>query len=194
MVKKIILFLIISSFSSCETVKRTYFGMEKTEITIKPDTEVIEYYRPFLKDNEYALKIYTLSNYDAAGKALSNIGVPKIFIKNRKTNVIYQLDCFEDIQDNIQDINNNVIDGYITLKNEQEFKNLEAFINAAQSSKMIFFSGENNTMKTWDIYISYATFLGKKLRKLTLPVTELNDINEIIILNLSFNKSAAEIN
>lgn len=168
--------------------------MDKAEITIRPESEIIDYYTPFIKDNKYKLKIYILSNYNSANKAVNNFGVPRIFIKNRVTNLVYELDCFEDIQDNINDINNNVIDEYVIVKNKEEYENIEEFINGTQSSKLIYSSGESNGNKKWDVYMSYATFFGKKLRKLTLPVTGLNDINEIIILNLSFHKSAAEIN
>jgi hypothetical protein len=168
--------------------------MGKPEIIIRPETEVIDYYAPFLQDDKYVSKVYILSNYDSAQDALNSFGTPRVFLKNRVTGVLYELDCFEDLQANIDDINNNAADDYIVLKNKQDLFSLEEFVNDKKSSKMILSSGESKGVKKWDVYISYATFLGKKLRKLTLPVTGLNDINEVVILNLSFHKDAAALN
>lgn len=185
--------VVLLALSSCETAKKAYLGIGKTEVKVRPENDVIKYYEPFLIGNTYKTKLYVISNFDAADKALKDFGFPRIFIKNRQTNIVYELNCFEDLEANIDDVNNNIFSEYITLKNPTDFTNLTAFTGDKAESKLLVYSGESDTNKTWDIYISYATFLGKKLRKLTLPVTKLKDINEVVILDLSIDENAIKI-
>ena len=189
----ITLLIIAISLSSCETAKRAYLGVGKTEVTVKPTNEVIKYYEPFLTGRTHKTNLYVISNYEIANTAMKDFGFPRIFIKNRHTGVVYELNCFEDIKSNIDDINNNVINEYITLENHQEFDNLTAFINNKFNSKLLVYSGNEDATKKWDVYIAYATFFGKKLRKMTLPVTTIKDINEVVILDLSIDENALTI-
>lgn len=188
------LILIIFSFPSCNALKKVYTGIGKTEITVRDSTEVLKYYDPFLTSNNYQTKVYVLSSFKAADIAVNSFSVPRILLENEETGNVYELDCFGDIEANITDINNGIIDDYLISNKNEDFENLKLFLNNEKSSKLIFNSKEVSLSKKWNIYISYATFMGKKLRRLTLPVTKLNDINKIIILDLSVHKSALEIN
>lgn len=189
----ITLIIVATCLSSCETAKRVYLGVGKTEVTVKPTNEVIKYYEPFLSGYMYKTKLYVMSNYEGASTALKDFSFPRIFIKSRQTNTVYELNCFEDIKANIDDMNNNIFNDYITLKNHQEFDNLISFLNSKSDSKLILYSGNEDTTKKWDVYIAYATFLGTKLRKMTIPVTKLKDINEFYLLDFSIDENAIKI-
>lgn len=195
MIRSFIVLLVLTlSFSSCESAKKAYLGIGKTEVKIRAASEVIKYYEPFLKNETFKTKVFVISNYDSSDKALKNFRFPGIFIKNRETGAVYELDCFEDVKASIDDINNNSIESDITVKDTQEFLRLTEFINNGKDSKLITSTGESSAAKKWDVYMSYATFLGNKIRRLTLPVTTLKDVNELTILDLSIDKSAIEIN
>lgn len=187
------LFILTSFFTSCETAKRAYLGIGKTEVKLRPASDVIKYYEPFFVVSSHKTNLYVISNYDSPNKAMTSFGFPRTFLKDRESGTVYELNCFEDIKSNIADINNNVFSEYITLKTPEDFTNLSAFLSNKDDSKLIVYSGESNTAKKWDVYITYATFLGKKLRKMTLPITTLNNINEVTILDLSIDENAIKI-
>ncbi len=187
------LLFIASCFSSCETAKKAFMGIGRAEVKLRPANDVIKYYEPFFADNSHKTNLYVIANYDASNKALKSFKFPRTFLKDRENGNVYELSCFEDVASNIQDINNNIFSEYIILKTPEDFTNLIAFIGNKAESKLIMHSGENNTSKKWEVYIAYATFLGKKLRKMTLPVTTLNNINEVTILDLSIDENALKI-
>lgn len=190
----IILLFTLPIYTSCESAKKAYLGIGKTEVTIRPTDEVLEYYAPLRKNDSIKTNIFVISNYDSADKALKEFGVPRIFLKNRKTGIVYELDCFEDVKASIDNLNNNIQNDDMKVKNPQEFISFTEFIITKNDSKLVASSGTGDITKKWDLYLSYATFLGKKLRRLTLPVTSLQSVNELNILDLSIDKSAVEIN
>lgn len=192
--KIVLLGIIVLCFFSCESLKRAYVGMKKPEIKTREASKVLSYYEPFLNSRNYQAKVYVFAGYDAAKQAVNDFGVPTILIKDRDTNAIYELNCFEDIEANITDINNNIINDYIVVKDINALKAFEEAVDNSSKAKLIYSDTNITKGKKWDVYISYATFMGKKLRKLTLPVTKLNGINEMIILDLSIDKSFLEIN
>ena len=175
-----------------------YYGIGKGEIKVRDTTEVLKYYEPFLKSDKYPTEVFVIKNtgessIETANKAINEFSVPRTFIKNRENGKVYDLDCFEDTEANVNDIINGTVEDYVILKDNSELVAFQNFIKNDKQAVLIYSNNLNSTnSKKYDIYISYATFLGKKLRKRTLSVLNLNDINKIIILDLSFNKAEDE--
>lgn len=158
-----------------------YYGIGKGEVKVRDTTEV------------FVIKNTGENSIDTAKKAINEFSVPRTFIKNRENGDVYDLDCFEDIENNVNDIVNGTVEDYVILRNNDELTAFQNFVNNNEQSVLIHSNKAVNTnSKKYDIYISYATFLGKKLRRRTLSVLNLNDINKIIILDLSYSKAENE--
>ncbi|GGB70427.1 hypothetical protein GCM10007424_07980 [Flavobacterium suaedae] len=175
-----------------------YYGIGKGEIKVRDTTEVLKYYEPFLESDKYPIEVFVIKNtgensIETAQKAINEFSVPRTFIKNRENGVVYDLDCFEDTEANVNEIKNGTVEDYVVLKNDTELIAFQNFINNDEQAALIHSNNVDNTnSKKYDIYISYATFLGKKLRKRTLSVLNLNDINKVVILDLSFSRTEGE--
>ena len=192
-----LLIAILLCFNSCQTLARMYYGIGKGEIKVRDTTEVLKYYEPFLKSDKYPIEVFVIKNtgensIETAQKAINEFSVPRTFIKNRESGIVYDLDCFEDTEDNVNEIKNGTVEDYVVLKDNSEFISFQNFIKDDKQAALIYSNNLDGINKKYDVYISYATFLGKKLRKRTLSVLNLNDINKIIILDLSFNEAEGE--
>lgn len=191
----IVLLVVTISSSSCDTLKKLYFGIGKTEVIVRDSTQVLKYYEPFLSNGSYTKKVFVLSDFGAANKMIDSAGTLRVFIKDRKTKIIYNLDCYEDIKENIADIKNGTPEDYTIIKNTDDLVKFRAFLNNKNVKEIFSYqeNHQNDVNKRWDIYISHAVFMGKKVRRRLLAVISLKEINELIILDLSVHESSREI-
>lgn len=144
------------------------------------------YYAPFI-DSMNNLEIYTIkdsTSFMLVGKKFNHF--PRIFVENRKNDSVYLIDCFEDVAWQIDNLNKSDFSYLETV--DKKLDTLKGLMN--QNSKLVF-KKENKQeldVNKWNVYMVYATFLGKKLRKRTFSITDLEGLNDVKILDFSIDK------
>lgn len=180
------IFILLGCFS-CGTVLKWALRM-KTPKALVSDQDRTAFYRPFTEKKPYynSLKIYTLSDTATFTDFLSKSrSFPMILIKNIQTDSIYSLSCFEDITWDIENIHENDFT-YLTPAAESVYQDLFSLLEPDKS--VVWYQTTSDINKDdyeWDVYLGSGIFLGKKLRRLILPVTELKNIREFNIIDLS---------
>lgn len=151
----------------------------------------LEYYSPFIKSDKYDTNIFALIDADAVYKAAGNFTVGTIFFKDIKTDSLYILQgkTSKEIFDNISNINNSIPDKLVAANTERinMFTKMKEFLDNPEYAKIAFSSNEDNTNGKWDIYIIYSTAMDNKIKQQTLPITNLNNLNKLNILDLSMS-------
>jgi hypothetical protein len=180
--KKIKYFIIIAltlfSLYSCQTILKAYTGIKNPKLELSSD-ERLEYYNPFIENSD--------SNFELINTFNKYQNYPLIFIQDRTIeNDIYLLNCFEDVSYNIENINMNNFEGIIKGKTS-ELSDLKAFLD---TNAEVTYSNFIDKNKKWNVYIISGTFLGNKLRKRMLPIMQLQDLNKVLILDLSTNENS----
>lgn len=185
-IHKILICVIILVFFSCQPALKLFLGIKNPKFSLSNE-ERMEYYEPFAEKIDVLL-VYSLKDSLALKKAADSFDTyPIIYIKNRKNDSIYKLSCFEDIAWDVENINK--IEYSDLVKAEQNnFKLVHQMIE--NNSKLVHRSDIQKVRDTlnWDIYMVSGTFLGKKLRKRMLPVSEINSIHSFKILDISLDK------
>lgn len=159
-----------------------------------------EYYSSFIKPNNHTTKIYTLIDIDAIYKASSNFYLGTILYRNIETDSVYFMKgtSSKEIFNKISDINQSIPNELSNIDNNKEYseiyRKLKKVLNDNELSQIVYSSEvkSKSAENKWDIYVIYSTSIEKKIREKTIPISNLNGLNELIILDLSINKADEE--
>lgn len=153
--------------------------------------ERLEYYKPLTDSKKYQTKIFAVANINALYKAAANFRLNDVFFKNVENDSIYRLknnlNKFYSAKatDNATDIQNNLVPA------EPEdlviFEKVVTFVSSNEYTKQVF-SSDKKDRGYWDIYLITNTAVRGKNKNYILPINKINNINELIILDLSVNK------
>ncbi|QEE50504.1 hypothetical protein FUA48_13245 [Flavobacterium alkalisoli] len=159
------------------------FGIKKYETYVTNEKRV-EYYKPYFETSENKVSIYAFKNWEGIQATSDSVHIPRIFVQNIATDSVYVLSCYEDIPYDVEEINNGKYDG-ISKADIKEFTNLKNIIDTSA----VLTSTQNviNNNGKWKVYLVNGTFMGKKLRKRTLPITTINGLQEIIVVDISID-------
>lgn len=182
--KAICLLFLSVCLISCSPMAKLYFGIKDPKV-YESNENRLEYYKPFYEEEKTKVTIYTLKDTTALLTALRSFTFPRIYIQNKTTDSIYKLTCFDDIKYDIEYINNNKLSELYPADTAEVYL-LKKFIT--ENTKLNYTANETLPEKEWDIYLVSGTFLGKKIRKRTLPISTINGLNQIKIVDLSINK------
>ncbi len=182
-------FILLGCFS-CQTALKLFLRIKEPKQFVGNE-EREEYYEPFMeKTPKYysSLKIYTISDTTALMAFMrKHTSYPMVIIQNTETDSIYKLGCFEDMKWDVENINKEELDYLIPGKQNQYNDIRELLKNHAIIWHESYDSTVTHTNK-WDVYMVSATFFGKKLRRMSLPVTEIKNIDNFNIIDLSVNE------
>ncbi|WP_121665692.1 hypothetical protein [Mesonia aquimarina] len=185
----LILATLILGVTSCQPILKAVTGIRNPKFEMT-QVERMEYYQPLIAEN-YETKITAFANWEDLQKGfnIANAsGYPNLFIKNLETQKIYRLDCYEDLEENIEEINQQDY-SYVEEKQEETeyFYKIDSL--SSNSTEVVYHNLpiQPTKEKTWDVIILSGTFLGKKLRKRTLPIKNLENISSLKIIDLSIN-------
>ncbi|MCF1421790.1 hypothetical protein [Mangrovimonas futianensis] len=179
------MFLIIFS---CQPIIKVITGVKNPTILLD-NSERLKYYSPFFETHSYPIKIYALKDTTALKNGFSTFkSYPQIYLNHRKTNTTYFLNCYDDLELYIkEDINEKKYENLYQVANDS-LTNLKDFI---EEYSTIVYQKEhlNSNSNVWDVFIVSGTFLGNKIRRKSLPLTQIEDLNYMYILDLSINKN-----
>ncbi len=175
--------LSLVSLASCTPMAKIIFGIKKYETYVTNEKRV-EYYKPYFETSENKVSIYAFKNWEGIQATSDSVHIPRIFVQNIATDSVYVLSCYEDIPYDVEEINNGKYDG-ISKADIKEFTNLKNIIDTSA----VLTSTQNviNNNGKWKVYLVNGTFMGKKLRKRTLPITTINGLQEIIVVDISID-------
>lgn len=187
--------LCILGFWSCQTLATMYSRVKQPKMEMT-NTERLNYYEPFLSDTA-TVQIYALKDTTAVLKAFNrDFDLPLVFVENTQTHQVYKFEnCFDDLKYQVQDINtghlNDSILEPITKENDslyQIYHEWKSFV--PDQSKLVYSSKSTDTtsQKEWKIYWISGAFMGKKFRRLTLPIREIKNTKSLTILDMSMDK------
>lgn len=182
------LLIVVMGFSlySCQSLALLYFGVKNPERPVNKE-ERLAYYEPFINNHKaLPLKLYVLSDttkWLQTYHYFEGYSFPMVYLRNQKTDSLYTLSCFEDIEWEIGLINNGNLK-YTYAGEEEKLAYIKQFI--ADSSKIVYDSKtvSSDSIK-WQVQMVSATFLGKKLRKRMLSIMELEGLGSLTILDIS---------
>lgn len=176
--------LFLAGLSSCTPIVKLITGVRNPQFYITTE-ERLEYYKPFYEEHKTKINIYTATDERALQTAFDSLWVPRIFVQNTKTDSVYVLSCYEDVEANIQDINDGKL-GEVNPASRKEFAFFKNFI----TTQTILTYSENDTKenKEWNVYMINGIFMGNKMRRRSLPVTGINSLNEIVVFDISINE------
>lgn len=185
----LIIVSMIFSFYSCQTILKAYTGIRDPQLTLSTN-ERLEYYNPFIEKSDSNFELRLVKEMDTLINAFNKFqSYPLIFIQDRTVeNDIYMLNCFEDMSYDIENINTGNFEE-LTKGKISEISDLKVYLEV---NSEITYSNFIDKNKKWNVYVISATFLGNKLRKRMLPIMKLQDLNKVLILDLSTNED--EIN
>lgn len=118
-----------------------------------------------------------------------HVSYPMIIVQNTKTDSIYRLSCFDDMKWDINELNEGNPE-YLYKADPETYKDVKSLIE--ENHVNLWYSQSGNKLiedsKKWNIYFVSGIFLGKKLRRLSFPATNLKDVDQFNIIDLSVNK------
>lgn len=189
--------IILLGCFSCQTALKLFLRIKEPKQFVDNE-EREEYYEPFMeKTPKYysSLKIYTVSDTTALMSFVRKYtSYPMIVIQNKRTDSIYKLDCFEDIKWIVEHVNSNKL-AYLNrmLKydlsgNPNQYDDIKKLVKNNTVTWYESYDSTGTDNNKWDVYMASGTFMGKKLRRMSLPVTEIKNIGDFHIIDLSVNK------
>lgn len=184
LLKILFLLLLFLSFASCQTLVKTYMGISNPKMEVESNKR-LKYYQPLYEGKEHETQILTVTNQDAYIKTFQTVSsIPEIYLHNRVTDSLYVLDCFEDLKYDVEDFNN----GLWHELSKPERKSYDAAKNIIKEAVQVYSVNKDVQKGEWDVYMMYGTFMGKKLRNRLVPLTTLNGLNKMVILDVSVDK------
>lgn len=182
---------------SCQPMLKLYLGIKKFE-TYVGNEERIKYYDPVL-EGSYDISLYSIKNEVDLNKVFDTINdYPQIYVHDLKDSIVYRLNCYADVE---YVVNNIQKDDYWWWKYDKaEVKKQYNLTEKLLKDKTII-AYKKNRLDTidkdslrYDILFISAPFLGKKLRRKSLPVFEMKNINKVKIVDLSVDTTQTKIN
>lgn len=184
LVKILCLIALTACLISCTPIAKLVTGVRNPKI-YQLNEERLEYYKPFYEVQNNKISIYTLNDISSFQTAFDSLYVPRIYVQSNTTDSVYVLSCYEDVGYNIEDLNKDDFDELDTA-DPQEFARFKSFFE--KQTKLTYTANESNSQREWDVYLVSGSFLGNKLRRRTLQVSSINNLNQIKVLDLSVNK------
>ena len=171
--------------TSCQTVLKTALGLKDFESEIS-NSKRLAYYDPFVRSEVENLQLYAVADSVKLKIALFNFkNFPHIVAEDLLNQKFYRINCYDDMEGFITNINKGELQLLKEISSETFNETKSHFdSNQIQYSRA---KPKNSSRKKWDIYLVSGTFLGKKLRDRTLPITDLQNIDNLSILDLSIN-------
>lgn len=153
----------------------------------------LEYYQPFLeKTPQYYsfLNLYTITDTSTIQKFMKqHPSYPMIIVQDRKTDSLYRISCFEDVEWDVEHLDKRKSLTSLYRAKRENYTDVQKLLKENVS---LWRQEEQNviqdSIKNWNVYMVSGIFLGKKIRKMTLPIMELKNVNEFNIIDLSVNK------
>lgn len=186
---KITALLVLSvSVFSCQPLLRAYLGVKKPTLVVSQN-ERMEYYSPYFEGKNFKTEIYTLA--DTTGfHVFDSLMFPKLFLKNRHTDALYLFNCYEDMGYDVDNFNSGK-EEELTKGNQKELDYIKRTMDK-YGRKIHSINDTITTGGDWDLYMANVTFMGKKLRRMSLPLSEIEGLNRFIIFDLSIDTEDAE--
>lgn len=184
---KLILFLGVIFFSGCQPFMRLVTGIDsKLEYTIDNEKRM-KYYNPYLKANN--ISIFTFKDPEDFCKNFNFFGrlVSVVYFEDIENNKYYKVNCFDDIKNTFEEINNIENFSYFKPVSVNEFLSIKNYI--IQKSERVFNKENNNQYKKWNVYLISGIFMGEKLKRRTVTLTKINELNYLYILDLTVNNT-----
>ena len=183
--KYVVIFLFLIVLYSCQPLLKTYLGIKKFEPVISNEDR-LAYYEKFIENQEQlSIHIFKDSTINQISKQFDSY--PNIHIVDNKNGGIYRLNCFEDVAWDIQNINEGNLDD-LEVEKRERFQIIDTTLT--KHTQQVFSKGKINAEGRWEVYMISGTFLGKKLRKKSLPINNLKDISSFTILDLSIESES----
>ena len=189
-------FIAVVILTSCQPVLQLFTGVKSNIEIYQTNEERQAYYAPLISAvDEANVKIYTLKDkeLDSIIGTINTLAksMPLIYLKNIESKDLYRLSCYEDINYDIENIMNETYKRYISKDSiEQQYlenkKIIEENFEVTNSIKPRI----EGDYKKWDILYVGGSFLGKKLRKRSLPAFKIEGLSNVSIVDLSVNKNA----
>ncbi|MDR0229415.1 MAG: hypothetical protein LBI72_10170 [Flavobacteriaceae bacterium] len=142
----------------------------------------LKHYRPYL--NADNISIYTFQSPNEWCKNINYFvsQISTIYFEDIENSKYYKVDCYDDIKDTFADLNR----GDTSLLNtvlEEEFLPVKNYI--VQTSKMVFNQQKQEQPKKWNVYLASGTFMSGLVKKRTVTVTKIKELNHLYILDVS---------
>lgn len=181
--------LILLGFFSCQSLVRMYLGVDTSPQLSINNSQRMEYYNPFVQHSKKTtLTIYTILDTTALINAFQTFqNYPGIYLKDNLNDNVYILNCFEDVEWDVQNINSGNLENLVKA-NKKSFDSLIYFIS--NKSEIVYHSTPSPKIdknNRWNLYMISGLFLGKKLRKRSLPILNIQGLKSFQLLDLSIN-------
>ncbi|SHJ05118.1 hypothetical protein SAMN04488096_107143 [Mesonia phycicola] len=197
MLRSITAMFIAVIFYSCQSVFRLYTGVKNKIVIYQTNEERQAYYASFISAvNEANVKVYTLKDkeLDSIIGTINTLAknMPLMYLKNTETQSLYRLSCYEDITYDIENIINDKYSWDYLDKDSisNQYLNQQKYIN---KNFEVSFDNESkqDSVAKWDVLYVGGSFLGKKLRKRSLPAFKIEGLRNVSIVDLSVNKNTS---
>lgn len=148
----------------------------------------INYYRPFFESAQFKAKIFALTSINSVYKAANNFNANEMFIVNTKNDSLYKLRSglrlfHSDTKKDVSLLRNNLIPA--KAEDIEMFSKLKKFLGDKENTKLVYTSDQNNTKGNLDVYFVYTSDISDKIKQENIPMSNLTDIRELNILDLS---------
>lgn len=188
MKNKLLVVFLIFLIASCSTVSSVISGTKKYE-SLTTLEQRQDYYNDFLNPTK---GISQLRHYNHTDSLLLGFGklagteLPFLVVHDSKSDNYYDLNCFEDITADIQSLNDNNVESL--KKADQNLISLtKRFMRQTVEDKRLTPSFSPDENKRYEIFYVGGLFLGNKFKKRVLPITTLNDVKSIQIVEISMS-------
>lgn len=186
--------VVLFSLGSCQTLITWYVGVKKPHAYVT-QKDRLKYYKPFVEEH-YATEIYTMKDTASLFKAFRNFSnFLIIYLEDTQTDSVYAFEqCYDDMEYVTESINSLTLDKEllipITPKKDSVYRNYlfwKDFIPKRSELVYAHVDKDKTTTKRWNIYMVTGEFYGNRLRRKVLPITTIEDLNQLTILDFSIN-------
>lgn len=149
--------------------------------------ERVEFYRDFLDCNASVTEVRHYVNQDtliAGFNGFVEQDIPFLILYDNVENIYYDLNCFEDISEEIVSINNLQFEELVKASKERiswTYKYLNQTVNDERLTPN--FSPSPN--KRFEVYFIGGIFLGNKIKKRVLPMCNINNLKSVQFVEIS---------
>lgn len=184
--------VVLLLFTGCQPFMRLVTGISSNIEPAMENNKRLKHYQPYL--NADNVSIYTFKNPTEWCKNINYFGgqISTIYFEDIENNKYYKVSCYDDIKDVYADLNRGDT-SLLKAVLEDEFLPIKNYI--VQTSEMVFNQKKQEQPKKWNVYLASGTFMGGLVKKRTVTVTKIKELNHLYILDVSVddpNKTISE--
>ncbi|ARN76556.1 hypothetical protein BST97_00240 [Nonlabens spongiae] len=146
-----------------------------------------KYYKPFLAEKKNLVQIRHYNQNDSlinGWRRLSGQNIPILLIHNVKTDKYYSLSCYEDIEGDVEAINNKNFSELVEADSTR-IKLVADYMQETIAFKELSADYQPDNSNELEAFYVGGIWTGKKLRKRVQPITEIENLRSIYLIELS---------